>query len=140
MSDRLPNAARAWAEEASAAKPVTAWVTPKEARMIRVPQLPPPRYYAIATAEDGGEVTIDWACHVRCGRDLPRDLGLDLDYKTLLRLIKGDFIAAAQPTPRNFLLDLTSLHRFLHDVRDPLFWTPDRKRRYQEARAKGEYV
>src|SRR4051812_40715521 len=110
MSARLPEAARVWADEARKEKATAVWVTPKAARMIRVPQLPPPRYFAERHAEDGGKEVLDWACHVKCSQELPRLLGLDMDHQTLLRLIKADFIGAAQPTPRNFLVDLTSLY------------------------------
>lgn len=140
MSERLPKAAQTWAEEAGEAKPAKVWVTPTGQRMIRVPQLPPPRYFAVVVQEDGSEAVMDWPCLVRCHSGLPGQLGLDTDHQTLLRLIKGDFISAVQITPKSFLLDLTSLHQFLHAATDPLYWTPARKTRFQESRAKGEYV
>lgn len=140
MSVRLSLSAKLWAEEASQAAPVKVWVTPQGYRMIRVPQLPPPRYFAERHTADGDKEVFDWACHVKCSQALPCQLGLDIDHQTLLRLIKADLVGAAQVTPRNFLVDLTSLHQFLQEARDPLFWTPNRKERYRQSRAHGEYV
>ncbi len=135
VSESLPESARIWVAEAAAASAVSVWTSPQNARMLQVPQLPPARYFA-----ELGEEVLDWGCHVKCSKDLPAALGLQMDYCTLLRLVKADFIASVQPTPGRFLIDLTSLHQFLLDARDASFWTPARRERFRVVRAGDPYV
>lgn len=132
MSNKLPEAALVWKEEAQKEKARLVWITPTGQRFIRVPQVPPPRYVAVQHDADGKEEFHDWSCYVKSGHDLPERLGLDIDHQTLLRLVKAGFIGAVAITPRNYLISLTSLDQFLRDAADPAFWTQARRREYSE--------
>ena len=73
-----------------------------------------------------------WGETVRMSVDMPETFGLDVDYNTIMRLIKADFLRAKVVAPGSYLLDLASLWEHLEKCSDPAFWTPERRRRYRE--------
>ena len=60
---------------------------------------------------------------VRLTQDLPEKLGMGIDYSTLQRLIKGNFIASRRPGPSAITIDLESWFAHLAANSDPEFWS-----------------
>jgi hypothetical protein len=60
---------------------------------------------------------------------------LDIDYKTLLRLIRAGFIKSTQPAPRWLHMSLSSWFDHVERVRkDPEFWSrKENMQKYREA-------
>jgi hypothetical protein len=54
--------------------------------------------------------------------DLPEQLGMGIDYRTVMRLATAGFIASRRPTPNSLLLDLESWFTHLEATKDPEFW------------------
>ena len=73
-----------------------------------------------------------WGQTLRLTEDLCRNLGLDVSYDTIRRLINGKFLRVRRVAPNSILLELESLYDHLEAVRDPEFWTPERIKRYRE--------
>ena len=73
-----------------------------------------------------------WGETVRMSVDLPETFGLDVDYNTIMRLIKAGFLRAKAIAPNSFLLDLASLWEHLEACSDPDFWTAKRRQQYRE--------
>ena len=60
---------------------------------------------------------------VRLTQDLPEKLGMGIDYKTLMRLIKAGFIASRRPGPNTTVIDIESWFSHLLATSDPEFWS-----------------
>lgn len=72
--------------------------------------------------------------YVRMCAELPEQLGLkDLPVRTLYRIINAGFVEISRPAPNVILVDLVSLADHIHAARDPEFWTPMRRKQYQDA-------
>jgi hypothetical protein len=133
--ERHTVALQQWVTESKLAQPRNVWVTPHEQRWIRVPQSPPLRYLMTRLVDHASKIEeeeVDWSALVRSTENLPRELGIDIDAKTLLVLREAGFITAVQITPDCRLWDLSSIHRHLTDASDPDFWTPARVHRYNQ--------
>lgn len=78
-----------------------------------------------------------WKPEVRLTKDLPAQLGIEIDYRTLCRLISAGFIRARRPAPRLTLVSIESLIEHLDLCRDPEFWEGENLERYQLAQAEG---
>ena len=80
---------------------------------------------------------MEWTQHVRMSVTLARDLGLPFDDNTLYRLIKAGFVAAAQPSPGCYMVDLASIARHIEATKvkpgEPPFWTEERRDAYRNA-------
>ena len=53
---------------------------------------------------------------------------------TIYRLYNSDLITGERRTPRKIMISLSSLQAHLEAVRDPGFWTEERKRKFEQAR------
>ena len=53
---------------------------------------------------------------------------------TIYRLYNSDLVTGERRTPRKIMISLGSLQKFLEEVRDPEFWTEERKTRFEQAR------
>ncbi len=49
---------------------------------------------------------------------------------TIYRLSHSGFVTGERQSPRKILIDVESLQAHLEAVREPEFWTPERRRRY----------
>lgn len=78
-----------------------------------------------------------WKPEVRLTKDLPGKLGLEMDYRTLLRLAIAGFIESRRPAPRLTLISIPSLVSHMDACRDPEFWTPARITAWNAANAEG---
>jgi len=78
-----------------------------------------------------------WEPEVRLTKDLPEQLGLELDYRTLSRLAASGSALLDKPAPRLTLISIPSLVAHMDECADPEFWTPERTARFNAARAEG---
>ena len=53
---------------------------------------------------------------------------------TIYRLYNSDLVSGERRTPRKIMINLGSLQAHLEAVRDPEFWTEERRRRFEQAR------
>ena len=53
---------------------------------------------------------------------------------TIYRLYNSDLITGERRTPRKIMISLSSLQAHLEAVRDPGFWTEERKKKFEQAR------
>lgn len=49
---------------------------------------------------------------------------------TVYRLFRSGFVTGERQSPRKILIDVASLQAHLEAVREPGFWTPERRQRY----------
>lgn len=99
----------------------------------QLPQEAVPQYGYVKFVKQGDvyqPVIRGWGKAIRMRPSLKEALGLDLPYKTIMRLIKGGFIAARVPAPNTYLMDLDSFYEHIEASKDPEFWTPERRHRY----------
>ena len=54
----------------------------------------------------------------------------DYPLTTIYRFYRAGFITGERKSPRRILIDVASLQALLEAVRDPDFWTPERRLRY----------
>ena len=114
----------------------------KTVDVIEVPRAALPRfgYFKIRLDGDGKFKAAfkSWPRFARMEEDVQDAFGLPISYTVLRRLIFGGFIAANQPTPGVYLIDLDSLDAHLRatrvDVEGEKFWTKERIERYQLTR------
>ncbi len=94
--------------------------------------------FAIARLLPAGDGTfrpVVQACEpwMRLTVALPRQLGLGICWKTLLRLITSGIIESRRTSPHSTEISIESLNAHLEGCRDPEYWTtpvtwPDRRR------------
>lgn len=53
---------------------------------------------------------------------------------TIYRLYHSDLVSGERRTPRKIMIGLSSLQTYLDAVRDPGFWTEERRKKFEEAR------
>lgn len=74
-----------------------------------------------------------WKAEVKLTKDLPEQLGVEIDYRTMLRLAAAGFISTRRPSPRLTLVNIASLIEHMDACQDPEFWTPARMKRWNDA-------
>lgn len=91
-------------------------------------------FVSLCRLPDGNYMPVlkTWGQTVRLTSDLFRDLGLDVSYDTVRRLINGGFLRVRRIAPNSIVLELESLYDHLEAVRDPEFWTEARIKAYRE--------
>ncbi len=122
----------------NAGRTVRAEIAPGEVVQAKdIPRDALPRYALVrlAWAKDGTAVPLlnHYGQYVRLTEDLARSIGIDISYKTLVRLIEEGFVKAARPAPNTYLVDLASLIEHVRVTMEPGWWTPDRIKRYRRA-------
>ena len=71
---------------------------------------------------------------VKMHANVTQDLGINITYHSLRRLMTGGFIRQRQITPGQFAFDLQSFFQHCAKVEaDPEFWTGENLKRYMEA-------
>ena len=105
--------------------------------VVDIPREAVPRYgfVQLVALPDGTyrPVLKSWNAMVKLTFDLPKQLALDVAHDTLSRLVRAEFISGRYISPSNCLIDLNSLYEHLEACRDPEFWNPQRRARYQQA-------
>lgn len=118
---------------------VSVELAPGETLPVEIPREAIPRYGIVQMMRqaDGSylPVLLPWGKTVRMHNDIGRkELGVDISYKTLMRLGKAQFIRIYAIAPQAYELDLKSFYDHIEAVQDPEFWTPERRQLYIDAR------
>jgi hypothetical protein len=115
----------------------TVQLAPGQESRIPVPREAVPRYGMVQLMRqtDGTYLPVlkTWSETVRLTCSLPNDLGLDVSYNTLVRLVTAGFVQGTRIAPETTLIDLESLVAHMEACRDPEYWTPARVQKYREA-------
>jgi hypothetical protein len=112
-------------------------LAPGQESGVSVPRESVPRYGVVQLMRqtDGTYIPVlkTWSETVRLTCNLPHELGLDISYNTLTRLVIAGFISGQRIAPETTLIDLESLVAHMEACRDPEFWNAKRIEQYRQA-------
>jgi hypothetical protein len=138
--DDLDDAISAYIADATAVEPVNVWLSPTVKFVVKIPTHKPPRVVVATMVKDPQSNQffmrpMNWPFLMRHWK-LPERLGLPFDEKTLRRLAIAGFVKAVWLAPSTLLIDVESLWEHMQSTSGEdgfLWWTADRRARYQEA-------
>lgn len=118
----------------------TVEIAPGNETEVSIPRSSVPRYgfVQLMRQSDGTYIPIlkTWSETIRLRESTPTDLGLDISYMTLKRLIVAGFIRGRLIAPDTCLLDLASLYEHIEGCRDFEFWTEENRANYRSPASK----
>jgi hypothetical protein len=118
----------------------TVEIAPGQETDVSVPRSAVPQYGFVKLMRQGDgsylPVLKTWSETIRLRESTPTDLGLDISYMTLKRLIVAGFIRGRLIAPDTCLLDLASLYEHIERCQDFEFWTEENRAEYRSPASK----
>lgn len=115
-------------------------LAPGQETEVPIPREAVPRYgmVQLMRQSDGTYIPIlkTWSETIRLRESTPHDLGLDVSYMTLKRLIVAGFIKGRLIAPDTCLVDLASLYEHVENCSDFDFWNEERRAEYRSPASK----